>query len=138
MTICVLCYMHMMLEQSLSIKYIQYIYLYVIVPRPEIIRPPHSVNLRPGNSTVFECLAWSYSGVAYDWYKRNTVNLTSNAVISYSSWSSPEDGSCISTIYILSIVNIQPSDEGWYCCVATNDYGSVEECAYLEVNSKQC
>ena len=25
-----------------------------------------------------------------------------------------------------------------YCCVATNDYGSVEECAYLEVNSEYC
>jgi len=110
--------------------------LLILVPRPEILRPPYSVNLRPGTSTVFECLAWSYGGVAYDWYKRNTVNLTTNAVISCNRWSSPEDGSCVSTIYTLSIPKVQPSDEGWYCCVASNDYGGVEECAYLEVNSE--
>ena len=110
--------------------------LVILVPHPEVVRPPHSVNLRPGTSTLFDCLAWSYSGVAYDWYKINTVNLTTNAVISCSRWSSPEDGSCISTISTLSISNVQLSDEGWYCCVATNDYGSVEECAYLEVNSE--
>ena len=37
----------------------------------------------------------------------------------------------------MNVSNVQLSDEGWYCCVVTNDYGSVEECAWLEVNSKQ-
>ena len=104
------------------------------MPSPEIVRPPQSFNLRPGKSVSFECLAWSYSGLAYDWYKGNTSNITTRAVISYNRWS--DDGSCISTVYTLNISNVQPSDEGWYCCVATNDYGSVEECAYLEVNSE--
>jgi len=35
-----------------------------------------------------------------------------------------------------SIDITQPSDEGWYCCVATNECGDVEECAWLEVDSK--
>ena len=104
-----------------------------LVPHPEIVRPPHSVSLRPGKSAFFECLAWSYSGLVYDWYKR-TNNISTNSVISYNRWS--ENGSCISTIYALSISNVQLSDEGLYCCVATNDYGSVEECAWLEVNSE--
>ncbi|XP_065918890.1 cell adhesion molecule DSCAM-like [Dysidea avara] len=107
-------------------------YLNITVPHPEIVRPPHSVSLRPGKSAFFECLAWSYSGLVYDWYKR-TTNISTNSVISYNRWS--ENGSCISTIYTLSISNIQLSDEGLYCCVATNDYGSVEECAWLEVNT---
>jgi len=103
-----------------------------LVPHPEIVRPPRSVNLRLGKSAFFECLAWSYSGLVYDWYKRS-ANITTNAVISYNRWS--EDG-CISTIYTLNISNVQLSNEGWYCCVATNNHGSVEECAWLEVNSE--
>jgi len=67
-------------------------------------------------------------------YKRGPSNITANVVIAYNKWS--QDGSCISTIYTLTISNVQPSDEGWYCCVATNDYGSMEECTWLEVNSK--
>jgi len=35
-----------------------------------------------------------------------------------------------------SISRIQPSHEGWYCCVASNECGSVQECAWLEVDSK--
>ena len=104
------------------------------MPHPEIVRLPHFISIRPGKSAFFECLAWSYSGLVYDWYKRGPSNITTNAVISYNRWS--QDGSCISTIYTLAISNVQPSDEGWYCCVATNDYGSVEECAWLEVNSE--
>ena len=106
-----------------------------LVPRPEIVRPPRSVNLRLGKSAFFECLAWSYSGLVYDWYRRDASNITTNAVISYNRWS--EDG-CISTIYTLNISNVLISDEGWYCCVATNNHGSVEECAWLKVNSELC
>ena len=39
-------------------------------------------------------------------------------------------------IYNLAVYNVQPSDEGLYCCVATNDAGSTDNCAWLEVNSK--
>ena len=35
-----------------------------------------------------------------------------------------------------SISKTQPSHEDWYCCVATNECGSVQECAWLEVDSK--
>ena len=34
------------------------------------------------------------------------------------------------------INSTQPLDEGWYCCVATNECGDVEECAWLEVDGK--
>ena len=39
-------------------------------------------------------------------------------------------------VYSLTMNNVQPSDEGWYCCVATNEGGSTIDCAWLEVNSK--
>jgi len=35
-----------------------------------------------------------------------------------------------------SINNTTPSDEGWYCCVVTNECGAVEECAWLEIDSE--
>ena len=40
------------------------------------------------------------------------------------------------SVYSLAVHNVQLSDEGWYCCVATNEGGSRTDCAWLEVNSK--
>ena len=40
--------------------------------------------------------------------------------------------------YQLTIPNVQLSDEGWYCCLATNECGTTEKCVWLEVNCKFC
>ena len=42
----------------------------------------------------------------------------------------------ITGVYSLTMHNVQASDEGWYCCIATNEAGSTMDCAWLEVNSK--
>jgi len=36
----------------------------------------------------------------------------------------------------LAISNVQPSDEGYYCCVVYNEGGSTMKCAWLEVTGK--
>ena len=37
----------------------------------------------------------------------------------------------------LTITNVTQSDEGLYCCLATNDCGTVKECAMLSVIGKK-
>ena len=39
-------------------------------------------------------------------------------------------------MYQLTIPVVQLSDEGWYCCVATNEDGSTEKCIWLDAKSK--
>jgi len=82
------------------------------------------------------CLALSMGLLKYDWSKHNGI-LPRTAVKSYTHnvlfdplVEEP------TAIYSLVVHNVQPSDEGWYCCVATNEGGSTTDCAWLEVNSK--
>ena len=82
------------------------------------------------------CLALSFGLVTYNWYKHYGF-LPQTAVKSYSS------NIAFSTlneqrvdVYNLAVHNVRLSDEGWYCCVATNQEGSRTDCAWLEVNSK--
>ena len=81
------------------------------------------------------CLALSFGLLKYEWSKRNEV-LPETAVHSYIH-SNPFDPRREETtsIYNLAVYNVQPSDEGWYCCAATNEAGSTKNCAWLEVNS---
>ena len=73
---------------------------------------------------TFKCLAYSHTTLLYKWKK--TKELLSS----------------VKTIFVqneaveYSINITQPSDEGWYCCVATNECGAVDECAWLEMDSK--
>jgi len=98
-----------------------------IVPCPEIIEAPLNITILPGEIAKFDCLAYSHSSLQYNWKKKNyrgslssskTTKCTQDNTVTY------------------SIDNTQPSDEGWYCCVATNECGNVEECAWLEVDSE--
>ena len=72
----------------------------------------------------FDCLAYSHSSLQYNWKKKYSTSLLT-------SLKATQDD----TVYY-SIDNTQPSDEGWYCCVATNECGSVEKCAWLEMDSE--
>ena len=103
---------------------------------PEMILSPRNITVLPSHSFTMNCLALSFGPLQYDWTKRNGIlpqtamkscnrNFLSNAL----------SGKPIS-VNNLAVHNVQPSDEGWYCCEATNEGGSRTDCAWLEVNSK--
>ena len=95
-----------------------------IVPCPEILEAPVRARAIPGEVAKFDCLAYSFSSLQYSWRKRysRSVLYDSEAIQNHA--------------VTYSINNTQPSDEGWYCCIANNECGSVEECAWLEVDSE--
>ena len=80
------------------------------------------------------CLASSCEALTYDWIK-NASNLSVSAVRSYVTKRFLYFVQIVLT-YQLTIPNVQLSDEGWYCCLATNECGTTTKCIWLEVNSK--
>ena len=81
----------------------------------------------PGEVAKFDCLAYSHSSLQYNWKKKNSTRLLSSS----------KALECTQDNAVTYFINeTQPSDEGWYCCVATNECGDVEECAWLEVDSE--
>ena len=82
------------------------------------------------------CLALSFATLQYDWNKHNGI-LPQTAVKSYNhNFLSIALSEKPTSVNNLAVHNVQPSDEGWYCCVATNEGGSRTDCAWLKVNSK--
>ena len=107
-----------------------------LAPKPEMIVSPENVTILPNHSFTMNCLALSFGLLKYDWSKRDGIlpqtavqscshNILFNPLIDQTT-----------NVYNLAVYNIQPSDEGWYCCIATNEAGSTVDCAWLEVNSK--
>ena len=83
-----------------------------------------------------KCLALSFGSMKYDWSRRDGI-IPQTAVKSCAQnllFSLPGEEAI--EVYSLTMNNVQPSDEGWYCCVATNEGGSTMDCAWLDVNSK--
>ena len=82
------------------------------------------------------CLALSFGLLKYDWNKHNGI-LPQTAVKSYiHNITFNAFDKETTDVYNLAVHNVQLSDEGWYCCVATNEGGSSTDCAWLRVNSK--
>ena len=107
-----------------------------LVPIPEMIMSPRNITILPSHSFTMNCLALSFGTLQYDWSKRDGV-LPQTAVKSYNhNFLSNTLSGKPTSIYSLAVHNVQPSDEGWYCCVATNEGGNRIDCAWLEVNSK--
>ena len=107
----------------------------IVVPHPEILRPLESITIPLNKTATLSCLAQSYGALKYDWKRLNGSRispLASQAYIPKQYLSSD----FIAVTYQLTIPNVQPSDEGWYCCVATNEKGKSEKCVWLEVESK--
>ena len=101
---------------------------------PEFIEAPENVTVLPDETVNFYCLAFSHGGLLYDWkVKKGSIPLT--AIESYDPWQYSTLGQT-TTINNLTMMNTKESDEGWYCCMVTNECGSVQECAWLEVDSK--
>ena len=107
-----------------------------LVHYPEIIRFPENTTVLPQSAANFFCLASSQSGLIYDWKIWDRPHLPHFASISYDKWQFSALEGHFTTVSRLVISNVQPSNEGWYCCLATNERGMVKECAWLEVNSK--
>ena len=101
-----------------------------------MITSPRNITVRPNRSFTMNCLALSFGLLKYDWNKQNGI-LPQTAVKSSShNVTFSTLGEQVADVYNLVMNNVQPSDEGWYCCVATNQVGSTTSCAWLEVNSK--
>jgi len=111
-------------------------FVFSVVRCAEIIRPPVFNEVLPGETAIFQCLAWSYSGLVYDWQKNDTLQLPLNAIQSFKRWSSSKDIGYTTYVYQLTVSNVQPSNEGSYCCLAINECGVTRSCAWLEVKSK--
>ena len=93
------------------------------------------ITVFPYQDCNFSCLALSSGVLTYDWNKHDG-NLSNSAVKSYVHKTFFNSlGGEATLVYNLAVTNIQVSDEGWYCCVATNEGGSTTECTWLEVNS---
>ena len=107
-----------------------------LAPRPEMIISPENVTVLPNHTFTMNCLALSFGLLKYDWSKRDGIlpQTVVQSCIHNILFDPLEDQT--TNIYNLAVYNVQPSDEGWYCCVATNKAGSTVDCAWLEVNSK--
>ena len=103
-----------------------------------MIISPENVTVLPNQSFIMNCLALSFGLLKDDcWSKRDGV-LPQTAVKSciHNILFDPLSERTTKNVYNLAVYNVQPSDEGWYCCVATNEAGSTMDCAWLEIDSK--
>ena len=100
-----------------------------------MILKPEPIKVRPDTAVTFSCVAWSYGGLLYEWSKNGSLTLPSNSTVFYEDKLLPLN-SINTTMYEITIYNVQETDEGHYCCMASNDCGSTTKCAWLEVDSK--
>ena len=100
-----------------------------------ILNPEPIIKVRPGAMVTFPCVAWSYGGLLYEWNRNGSLNLPYNSTVSYEDKLLPMNF-INTTMYELTLYNAQETDEGHYCCIASNDCGSTTKCAWLEVDSK--
>lgn len=104
------------------------------VRHPEMILPLENVTILPYQDCKLNCLALSSGVLTYEWSKRDG-SLPQNAVKSYTYETFFNSlGGETTLVYSLAIPYVQLSDEGWYCCIATNEAGSTTACTWLEVN----
>ena len=106
------------------------------VPCPEMIKPPVNITVLPGQTVHYYCLASSFGLLAYNWKKYNgsVASPIPNATMTYDH---VNIFGGTTAVHNLTIPNVSPLDEGEYCCIATNECGSVTKCAWLNVYSKQ-
>jgi len=73
------------------------------------------------------CLAFSHGVLTYDWRRPNGRKISPTASKSYTQ-KLFSDANREAITHQLMIPKVELSDEGWYCCVATNDGGYTEKC----------
>ena len=101
-----------------------------------MIRIPRNITVLPGKTANFYCLALSFGGLVYAWKRIDNDKLPESAIKGYVRWPFSYYHGHIALVNHLAIMDIKQTDEGWYCCVATNECGHAKRCAWLEVNSK--
>ena len=106
-----------------------------VVPCPEIIKPYNNITVSINKAAYLYCLASSCGDFTYDWIKAAS-NLSPFAVTSFVNKNFLYFDDQTALTYQLTIPNVQLSDEGWYCCSATNKCGTTKKCVWLEVKSK--
>jgi len=109
------------------------VYLSVTVPCPEIIEPPKNNSVILKQTAKLYCLAFSFGSLTYRWKKLYGNSVDHSTVKSYVH---KRVFSGTTAVRSLEIPKIELSDEGEYCCVATNECGSVTKCAWLNVIGK--
>ena len=97
---------------------------------------PMPTKVLPDTTVTFSCVAWSYSGLTYEWNKNDSLALPNNSAVSYENRPLETNDTTNTTVYELTLFNVQETNEGHYCCIASNGCGSTTECAWLEVDSK--
>ena len=107
---------------------------YFVVPCPVFIKLYQNITVLVNQAANLHCLALSYGTLTYEWMKK-TNDLSTAATKSYVNKTFLYFDQTVLT-YQLTIPNVQSSDEGWYCCMATNECGTTKRCIWLEVNSK--
>ena len=100
-----------------------------------MIISPENVTVLPNHTFTMNCLALSFGLLKYDWSKRDGILPQTAQLCIHNILFNPLSEQT-TDVYNLAVQNVQLSDEGWYCCVATNEAGSTVNCAWLEVNSK--
>ena len=85
----------------------------------------------PGEVSQFTCEAFSFHHLKYEWKRKDFAELPTEVTTALKL--SEQD---LMAYSVLSIDKTEVRHEGWYCCVVTNECGDVEECAWLEVDSK--
>jgi len=105
--------------------FVHNVFIY-LVPCPEILKGPQNITKVPGKVVGFDCLAYSHTTLQYKWKKAEKVTWLSASEITCAQNGSEE----------YSIDTTYPTDEGWYCCVVSNECGAVQECAWLEMDSE--
>ena len=93
-----------------------------------------NITALPNHDIHLSCLAISLGVLTYDWSKHDG-HLPQNMTQSFVRKAFNSFGGEVTFAYDLAIHNVQPSDEGWYCCTATNEAGNTTECQWLEVDS---
>jgi len=98
------------------------LFLNFLVPCPEVSLSPSRSIILAKQSATFTCQAFSFGSIEYMW-ERDNNQIPNKAVIDV----------CSTT---LTVTNGTQFDEGLYCCLVTNDCGTVKECAVLSVICK--
>ena len=85
----------------------------------------------PGKPSQLTCKAFSFHHLKYEWKRKDFAELSTEVTTSLKL-----DEQDLTAYTVLGINKTGVAHEGWYCCVVTNECGDVEECAWLEVDSK--